>query len=314
MTPKTSLVTAVAVALVAVPAAWGAQAPDAFERAVATQHQSTPVVSPDVIERAVTAKLASQSLPQPNPRGMLASDSVESARQQLSRSTFATCSPPTRSRAHVASRRRRRPTLVSRQLPGTAEARDSSQRDRRLGLGPRDRVVADRDGVRARDPARARPLPGDALHADPPARSLNRVIAPADARPPSEEGGRACQRFTSRRGARHEAVSAELVEARAERARPPARATRADGAAHAPPHRSRPQDGQAVVDAGLDRGGGRGTLARRALRRPELGEERTRSGLGRAAARSSPRASGGRGALVRRMPFPCSGATTSSAA
>ena len=84
MTPKTSLVTAVAVALVAVPAAWGAQAPD-------------------VIERAVTGgKLASQSLPQPNPRGMLASDwsereqqaqpfnlrqvlasdSVESARQQ----------------------------------------------------------------------------------------------------------------------------------------------------------------------------------------------------------------------------------------
>ena len=63
MTPKTSLVTTVAVALVAVPAAWGAQAPD-------------------VIERAVTAKLASPSLPQPNPRGMLASDSVESARQQ----------------------------------------------------------------------------------------------------------------------------------------------------------------------------------------------------------------------------------------
>jgi hypothetical protein len=62
MTPKISLVTVVAVAVVAVPAAWGGQAPDAFER-------------------AVTAKLASQSLPQPNPRGMLASDSVESARQ-----------------------------------------------------------------------------------------------------------------------------------------------------------------------------------------------------------------------------------------
>ena len=61
MTPKISLVTVLAVALVAVPAAWGGQAPDAFER-------------------AVTAKLASQSLPQPNPRGMLASDSVESAR------------------------------------------------------------------------------------------------------------------------------------------------------------------------------------------------------------------------------------------
>ena len=63
MTPKISLVTVLAVALVAVPAAWGGQAPDAFQR-------------------AVTAKLASQSLPQPNPRGMIASDSVESARQQ----------------------------------------------------------------------------------------------------------------------------------------------------------------------------------------------------------------------------------------
>ena len=82
MTPKTSFVTVVAMALVAVPAAWGAQAPDAFERAVATQHQSTPVVSPDVIERAVTARLASQSLPQPNPRGMLASDPVENARHE----------------------------------------------------------------------------------------------------------------------------------------------------------------------------------------------------------------------------------------
>ncbi|MBA3565569.1 MAG: hypothetical protein M3Q67_07265 [Actinomycetota bacterium] len=84
MTPKTSLVTVVAVALVAVPAAWGkGQAitapPDVFERAVAAQHRSTAIVSPDAVDRAVAARLASQSASQPNPRAMLASDSVHSA-------------------------------------------------------------------------------------------------------------------------------------------------------------------------------------------------------------------------------------------
>jgi hypothetical protein len=67
MTPKTSLVTALAVTLVAVPAAMGkghaaSASPDVFERAVAAQ-SSTTIVSPDAVDRAVAAKLALQSTP-----------------------------------------------------------------------------------------------------------------------------------------------------------------------------------------------------------------------------------------------------------
>ena len=56
MTPKTPLVTVLAVALVAVPAAWGkgqavTAAPDAFARAAAAQQRSTPIVSPDAVDR-----------------------------------------------------------------------------------------------------------------------------------------------------------------------------------------------------------------------------------------------------------------------
>lgn len=65
MTPKTSLVTVVTLALVAVPAAWGngqsTAPPDAFERAVAAQQQSTPIVSPDAVDRALAAKSALQT-------------------------------------------------------------------------------------------------------------------------------------------------------------------------------------------------------------------------------------------------------------
>jgi len=64
MTPKFSLVTVVAAALVAVPAAMGqSQAPDVIERAAAAQQRSTPIVSPDVVDRALAAKLALQSTP-----------------------------------------------------------------------------------------------------------------------------------------------------------------------------------------------------------------------------------------------------------
>lgn len=68
MTPKTSLITVVAVALVAVPAAWGkgqaiTASPDAFERAVAAQQGSAPMVSPDAFDRAVAATLTLQSAP-----------------------------------------------------------------------------------------------------------------------------------------------------------------------------------------------------------------------------------------------------------
>ena len=64
MTPKISLVTVVAAALVAVPAAWGQGQPaDAFERAVAAQSGSSPIVSPDAVDRALAARLALQSAP-----------------------------------------------------------------------------------------------------------------------------------------------------------------------------------------------------------------------------------------------------------
>jgi len=64
MTPKISLVTVVAVALVAVPAALGeSRTPDVFERAAAAHQRSTPIVSPDAVDRALAAKLALQSAP-----------------------------------------------------------------------------------------------------------------------------------------------------------------------------------------------------------------------------------------------------------
>src|SRR5688572_14464412 len=50
-----------------------------------------------------------------------------------------------------------------------------------------------------------------------------------------------------------EAVSHELLAPRAQRRRPPARATRAHRAAHASRHGARPDEWEAVVDAGLDR-------------------------------------------------------------
>ncbi|MBA3380667.1 MAG: hypothetical protein H0T97_02200 [Actinobacteria bacterium] len=64
MTPKISLVTVAAVALVAVPAAMGqSQTPDVFERAAAAHQRSTPLVSPDAVDRARAAQLALQSNP-----------------------------------------------------------------------------------------------------------------------------------------------------------------------------------------------------------------------------------------------------------
>ena len=82
MTPKISLVTVVAAALVAVPAAWGQGQPaDAFERAVAAQSGSSPIVSPDAVDRALAATLALQSAPIVSP------DAVDRMR------TFSTSSP-----------------------------------------------------------------------------------------------------------------------------------------------------------------------------------------------------------------------------
>jgi hypothetical protein len=67
MTPKFSLVTAVAGAalLIAAVPAWG--------------QSQLPATYPDVVERAAASKIASQSVPQVNLRAVLPSDSVESA-------------------------------------------------------------------------------------------------------------------------------------------------------------------------------------------------------------------------------------------
>ena len=69
MIPKTSFVTVLAVALVAVPAAWGQASLDAFERAVAAQPavDSTPIVSPNASDRALAAKAALDSTPMVSP-------------------------------------------------------------------------------------------------------------------------------------------------------------------------------------------------------------------------------------------------------
>ena len=73
MTPKISLVTVVAVALVAVPAAWGkgqgiTVSPDAFERAAAAQVslQSTPIVSPDAVDRMRASSAQSRPITSPD--------------------------------------------------------------------------------------------------------------------------------------------------------------------------------------------------------------------------------------------------------
>ncbi len=64
MTPKISLVTVVAVALVAVPAAMGqSQAPDVIERAAAAQQLSTPIVSPDAVDRMKALQFSTQAKP-----------------------------------------------------------------------------------------------------------------------------------------------------------------------------------------------------------------------------------------------------------
>ena len=64
MTPKISLVTVVAVALVAVSAAMGqSQAPDVIERAAAEQQLSTPIVSPDAVDRMKALQFLTQAKP-----------------------------------------------------------------------------------------------------------------------------------------------------------------------------------------------------------------------------------------------------------
>ena len=114
-----------------------------------------------------------------------------------------------------------------------------------------------------------------------------------------EPGRSRCAWVTSRRGRRAAPVSQELLAPCAERARPPARAARARRPAHPPADRSRPRVRKALVDAGLDRPGRRRALARRAVRRAELGAQRARGGLGRAPAGSQARAADCRGARRR---------------
>ena len=96
MTPKISLVTVVAVALVAVPVASGQNQPaDAFERAVAAQSGATPIVSPDAVDRALAARLALQSAPIVSP------DAVD--RMTMFSTPSATTSPDAFERAVAAT-------------------------------------------------------------------------------------------------------------------------------------------------------------------------------------------------------------------
>ncbi len=151
MTPKISLVTVVAVALVAVPAAWGGQA-------------------------------------QSNPRGMLASDAVESVREQAAQSFNTRNAMASDSvDAALASERSRRATASSYASSGIGAVPHPGARFD-SGLGPRYRVAADRDRIRARHRARTRSLPGHALHADAPAGALIGSSHPQVPRPPSMGG------------------------------------------------------------------------------------------------------------------------------
>ena len=134
-----------------------------------------------------------------------------------------------------------------------------------------------------------------------PARSLIRVthLGPTRLRPP-RRGGRSASGDTSRDGAAPTPVPQEPVAPGAERARPSARAARAHRPAHASPHRSRPDDGEALVDAGLDRrriGDERWLVAPYGDR--NWVQERARRGLGRAPARTPSRAARRRGARAR---------------
>ena len=88
-----------------------------------------------------------------------------------------------------------------------------------------------------------------------------------------------------------EALSEERLEACAQRARSPSRTARARRVANVRVDGSRTDEREVVVDPGVDRGGRRSPLARRAVRRPQLGEERASRRLGRAATGPAERAS-----------------------
>ena len=104
-------------------------------------------------------------------------------------------------------------------------------------------------------------------------------------------GRRARSRLATRPRGGDQALSEERVEACAQRARSPSRAARARRIANVRVDGSRADEREVVVDPGVDRGGRRSPLARCAVRRPQLGEERASRGLGRAATRPAERAS-----------------------
>ena len=180
-------------------------------------------------------------------------------------------------------------------------------------LGPRDRVAADRHRARHRARAGTRALPGDALHAEPPARALIWVIETRwRPRPPRKRAVSVCatvyfEAWQANRG-------------RTARASGDGGSTRSSGrsrssgspAAHACPHRSREGERATLVDAGLHRAGRRRAVARRAVRRAELGEERARGRLGRAAAWPPARAARRRRGRGGRRPSPFCASTTAA--
>ena len=277
MTPKISFVTVLAVALVAVPAAWG------------NQQQS-------------------------NPRGMLASDAVESVREQAAQSFNPRDAMASDSvDAVLASERSRRATayFYANDAKDAAPANrpepvltQSSGRDiewTQIGMGFGLGIVL-----------ATRSLPGHALHADRAAGALIGSSHPQVPRPPSNGRSRRVRCLLRRVETTPKPYRRSYWRRGSERRRPPARAARSDRAAHPSADRSGAQDGKALVDTGLDRRRTRRALARRALRRSELGEERPRGRAG-----SSSRVAVGtsdwqsRSCRPRRR-FRCSAATTSS--
>ena len=146
----------------------------------------------------------------------------------------------------------------------------------------------------------------------PAAGSLIRVthLGPTDRDRPARGGRGVCGVGSG--GGRAAAVPQERLAESAERGRQAACEGGSHGTADAPPHRPGPRVGHGLVDAGLDRPDRRRPLARRAVRRPELGQERARGRVGRASARSPQRAPGVE-ELAPRTPCPCCGSTSAPA-
>ena len=278
---------AVTALVVAVPAAFGegrlagSQGPDAVayfyanERATVTQQSSAPVVSrPDSHE--LTQPQGTPVVSRPDSHETIQPFSYMDAAERIW----------TQRSAPIASRICRLAASCSSRATIT---RPSSPSTRRLPSPAPTAASTGRRSARVRHRNRfgARPDPGPEGDAAAPPRALtygSSHLGQKPLRPPTRRSQRVRGYWSDAR--LRTPVSQEHLETGAQRARPSARTPRAHGPADISPHRSRADDRETVVDARVDRAEGERTVAGRPVRRPELGQERPRRGVGRASART----------------------------